>query len=109
MKSKILYIGESKELYRRIHDEHFNKHLKVLMNDRDFGIRTRRIQQMSDKYQYMLYCGAIVDVFYLRLLGGVWIKLFSIFEASKYCYYEKILTRMDSFHGYQTIGSHSYH
>ena len=86
LKSKVLYIGESKELYRRIHDEHFNKHLKVLMNNRDFGIRTRKIQQMSDKYQYMLYCGAIVDVFYCK--GNQSEKEFeSSLIANFYCKY----------------------
>ena len=36
-------------------------------------------------------------------------KTFTIFEASIQQYHEEILTRMDSLHGYQTIGSHRHH
>lgn len=65
-KSPVLYIGKSDQLYRRLHDEHYIKHLKVLLENPDYGLNTNKIIQMSDKYQYMLYCGAIVDVFYCK-------------------------------------------
>ena len=48
-KSSILYIGCSDKLFRRLHDEHYMKHYR-----------------MSDKYQYMLYYGCHVDVFYCK-------------------------------------------
>ena len=66
-KSPILYIGCSNDLYRRLHDEHYLKHLAVLRADKDFGIgKTSIICQMADKYQYMLYSGCHVDVFYCK-------------------------------------------
>lgn len=69
-KSPVLYIGLADDLYRRLHDEHFTKHLKKLIDDKDFGLKHKngkdrlRVFQMADKYQYMLYNGAHVDVFY---------------------------------------------
>ena len=54
------------QLYRRLHDEHYLKHLRVLIDDRNHGLYSNQIDQMADKYQYMLYCGAMVDVFYCK-------------------------------------------
>ena len=65
-KSPILYIGRSNKLFRRLHDEHYMKHLKILIEDPDYGLYKNEIIQMADKYQYMLYCGAMVDVFYCK-------------------------------------------
>lgn len=69
-KSPVIYIGLSDNLYRRLHDEHFMKHLKLLIDNPDYGIKDdngcylRRITQMPNEYRYMLYNGAHVDVFY---------------------------------------------
>ena len=65
-KSPDLYIGRSNQLYRRLHDEHYLKHLRVLIDDPNYGLYSNEIIQMADKYQYMLYCGAMVDVFYCK-------------------------------------------
>lgn len=66
-KSPILYIGCSNDLYRRLHDEHYLKHLSILKKNRDYGIgKTSITCQMADKYQYMLYSGSHVDVFYCK-------------------------------------------
>lgn len=71
-KSKIIYIGLSDDIKRRLINEHFGKHLKCLMQDKDFGLNDNL--QIQDKYQYMLYLGAHVDVFYVR--GNQNIKTF---------------------------------
>lgn len=65
-KSPVLYIGLSDHLYRRIHDEHYGKYLKVLMNNPNFGLETNRIHQLPNRYQYMYWWGAVVDVFYCK-------------------------------------------
>jgi len=65
-KSRVLYIGLSDNLRRRLLSEHFGKHLKRLMLDKNFGLDPHVRHQMQDKYQYMLYLGAHVDVFYTR-------------------------------------------
>ncbi len=64
--SPVIYIGMSDHLYRRLHDEHYGKYLKVLINDKDFGLKTNRIHQLPDRYQYMYWWGAVVDVFYCK-------------------------------------------
>ncbi|MCQ2346513.1 MAG: hypothetical protein MJZ92_01115 [Paludibacteraceae bacterium] len=63
-KSPVIYIGLSDDLFRRLHDEHYQKHLKLLIEDKDWGLGTRLIHMMPDKYQYMRKWGARVDVFY---------------------------------------------
>lgn len=63
-RSRVIYIGLSDDLKRRLVNEHFGKHLKRLMIDKDFGLTEGH--QMQDKYQYMFYLGAHVDVFYTR-------------------------------------------
>jgi len=65
-KSPILYIGLSKDLRTRLFRDHYKNNLKVLIDDPDYGLRTEYITMMQDKYQYMLYYGAIVDVFYCK-------------------------------------------
>lgn len=65
-KSPILYIGCSDKLYRRLHDEHYNKHYRLLKENKDWGIHKNYVIMMSDKYQYMLYYGCHVDVFYCK-------------------------------------------
>jgi hypothetical protein len=65
-KSPILYIGCSDKLYRRLHDEHYNKHYRLLKENKDLEIYKNYVTMMSDKYQYMLYYGCHVDVFYCK-------------------------------------------
>jgi len=61
LESPIIYIGKSDNLYRRLHDEHFIKGLKRLLDDQDFGISENI--QLAPRYQYMYYNGSHVDVF----------------------------------------------
>jgi hypothetical protein len=63
-KSPIIYIGKSDKLLRRLRDEHYTKHLKLLLDNPDYGIDDNI--QMSSRYQYMLYNGSHVDVFKCR-------------------------------------------
>ena len=63
-KSKIIYIGLSDKIKRRLKEEHYCKNLKCLLGNKNFGLQDNR--QMQDKYQYMYYLGAHVDVFYAR-------------------------------------------
>ena len=65
-KSSILYIGCSDKLFRRLHDEHYMKHYRILAKNKDWGIHKNYVTMMSDKYQYMLYYGCHVDVFYCK-------------------------------------------
>lgn len=66
-KSPILYIGLSDKLYKRLHDDHFVKHLKRLIDNPNFGLEDPVvITQVQDKYQYMYYAGARVDIFYCK-------------------------------------------
>ncbi len=65
-KSRILYIGLSTRLFSRLYSEHYCKHLKLLIDNPDFGLNNNKIIMMQDKYQYMLYYGAKVDVFYCK-------------------------------------------
>lgn len=61
LQSPIIYIGKSDDLLRRLRDEHYYKHLRVLIEDKDWGISVGR--WMPSKYQYMYYNGCHVDVF----------------------------------------------
>lgn len=65
-KSPILYIGLSSHLYTRLYSDHFCKNLKILLDNPDYGLEHKMIRMMPDKYQYMYYCGARVDVFYCK-------------------------------------------
>ena len=65
-KSSIIYIGCSDDLLRRLRDEHYMKHYRFLENNKDFGIYKNYVRMMSNKYQYMLYYGCHVDVFYCK-------------------------------------------
>ncbi|MBP5372020.1 MAG: hypothetical protein J6Y55_08895 [Bacteroidales bacterium] len=62
--SQIIYIGKSDNLLRRLKDEHYTKHLKLLLDNRDYGIEENF--QLAAKYQYMYYNGSHVDVFLCR-------------------------------------------
>ncbi len=64
LKSPIIYIGLSDNLLRRLKDEHYTKHLKLLLDNPDWGIENNI--QMASKYQYMYYNGSHVDVFKCR-------------------------------------------
>ena len=64
--SRVLYIGLSEHLYTRLYQDHYQKHLKLLLDNPDFGVESRRIVMMQNKYQYMYYLGARVDVFYCK-------------------------------------------
>ncbi len=64
LKSPIIYIGKSDGLLRRLRDEHYTKHLKLLLDDPDYGLENN--WQMASRYQYMLYNGSHVDVFKCR-------------------------------------------
>ena len=67
-KSPIIYIGLSSHLYTRLYSDHFCKNLKILIDNPDYGLESNRkmIRMMQDKYQYMYYFGAKVDVFYCK-------------------------------------------
>ena len=67
-KSPIIYIGLSSHLYTRLYSDHFCKNLKILIDNPDYGLESNRkmIRMMQDKYQYMYYLGARVDVFYCK-------------------------------------------
>ena len=62
-KSPIIYIGKSDNLLRRLKD-HYACSLKLLLNDRDWGIEDNL--QLLSRYQYMYYNGSHVDVFVCR-------------------------------------------
>lgn len=63
-RSPIIYIGKSDRLLKRLRNEHYYKHLRLLLEDRDYGIEDNL--QMASRYQYMLYNGSHVDVFKCR-------------------------------------------
>jgi len=55
-----------KDFFAGLHDEHYNKHYRLLKENKDWGIHKNYVTMMSDKYQYMLYYGCHVDVFYCK-------------------------------------------
>ena len=63
-RSPIIYIGMSKDLLRRLKDEHFTKGLKRLLDDSEWGLDKN--WQLTSRYQYMYYNGSHVDVFKRR-------------------------------------------
>lgn len=65
-KSPILYIGLSKHLLTRLKHDHYRDNLKKLLDNPNYGLRGSLISMMQDKYQYMYYLGAKVDVFYCK-------------------------------------------
>jgi len=65
-KSSIIYIGKSDKLYRRLYLEHYQKHLKKLRENKDFGIYEKSVLMVPSRYQYMRKWGARVDVFYCK-------------------------------------------
>lgn len=63
-KSPIIYIGLSDNLRRRIYQEHYQKHYKLLEEDPQFCKREN--VWMAAKYQYMIYGNARIDIFYCK-------------------------------------------
>lgn len=65
-KSPILYIGLSKKLLTRLKHDHYRDNYKKLVENPDYGLGGNLIEMLQDKYQYMFYLGAKVDVFYCK-------------------------------------------
>lgn len=62
--SRVLYIGLSNNLYKRL-GTHF-RNLKKLMDNPDYGVEGNNITMLANRYQYMYYHGARVDVFFCK-------------------------------------------